>query len=858
MCGIFAIAYGQTTPRIGQIAIDIGARLDYRGHDSAGVAVFNAAGHSTQPYYPEARLIGHPDLATPDHNWHVSADGTILLVKNVGSSSQVYHSAKVDQMTGSIAAGQVRWATFGGIDKVNAQPHFDTQRVLVGAHNGNIINAFTLRQRYIEQGLAVQSHNDGEITVHAFAYRYHQNRVAGMPVEEAMRKALQEGANDLVGSYAAFITGGANTNGLVWAVKQGSSLYLGIGRDDNGPFTMVSSDLTSVLDRTRMIVPLNNGEGVEFDANHYQIFSLGSGRAVSRAAIRSNLKPEHTKLDPYPFYMEKEIFEQPAVAETILRKYSGGSQESREILRFLSIPSAPLEALTPRLSRIINTADIGEAQAQFEALIDAEEMNDLVTRARAIPEVASYLGATKLEQLKSQFRSDDAEDLARLALNVSAIKRERAIICAKLFDAIREITESQTLAARLSNFVNRLKEAENTGGRVFFLASGTSYHAAKIGATFFNKICGSAMLVCKPEEFDGSYRDSLSEKDVMVYISQSGETKDVIASIDYVKERSPALTVMGLVNNINSTLAQEKTSEGTEGRKLYLPLFCGLEIAVPATKSFMNQVVLLLHIAVHLGEMKGRNVTRYAEMEQTIPALLTNTLAMVDQPIRDLAAELARVKYLREAKRAGEEDGIEVKKDRATLDALAVTGTVREALEKDLREKREGKRIRTMHILGTTTNFPTALEGALKMREVVLTHVEGVDSTGFKHGPNTILPGNPRDWSEWYPLIYITSSAPEDIETTIAQINTHNIRGAQTITIAPKNARLREETIRPVQIDLAGEYIQGHFIAVPDSDPLLSSLPITIALQLLAYRWAVLEEKDPDQPRNVSKSITVK
>jgi glucosamine 6-phosphate synthetase-like amidotransferase/phosphosugar isomerase protein len=294
-----------------------------------------------------------------------------------------------------------------------------------------------------------------------------------------------------------------------------------------------------------------------------------------------------------------------------------------------------------------------------------------------------------------------------------------------------------------------------------------------------------------------------------------------------------------LVNNVNSTLAQEQA-------EIVVPLRCGPEVAVPATKSFVAQMAVLYGLACRLAEALGAE-----------PA-----------PLRQRWLRLLELPALIE---------------RALVETAAGVEEVAERLA--LRP--------SLHLLGTRM-WPIAKEGALKIREVVLNHSEGYEASEFKHGPNTILGRNtlygPDQLERWaalladpagptgaqaryaaldvdYPLIYLTGPDRRDVALTISQLNTHKIRGSETVVIAEPDDELWAAANKAP----AGKPgYQARCLALPPSgDTLTAAFTATVVLQRLALRMserkaAWLDARGlvghgvhPDVPKNVSKSITV-
>jgi len=235
MCGIFGIVTDRQK-NLGPILIDAGRRLSYRGYDSVGAATL--------------------------------CEGNVIdLRKDVGKLEEVAQRYNFSEMIGQRGILQLRWATFGQPSQINAQPHLDSDGDLVGAHNGNVVNNFELRQDFIREGLTVRSTNDGETCVHAVERHIDQ----GKDFIESIRCAYQE----LAGDYAFVI--GRSAEKQLYAVKKGSGLVVGLG----DTFTCVSSDLPSILPLTRKIIRVHDGDIVTLWPDKVEIRRVenGSGRS---------------------------------------------------------------------------------------------------------------------------------------------------------------------------------------------------------------------------------------------------------------------------------------------------------------------------------------------------------------------------------------------------------------------------------------------------------------------------------------------------------------------------------------------------------------------------------------------------
>ncbi len=271
MCGIFGIVWDGVNPELGKILIKAGRRLVYRGYDSVGCATI---------------------------------DGDIDLRKDVGTIEEVAKKYDFQSMKGSKGIIQLRWATFGRPSKKNAQPHIDCRENMVGAHNGNIVNTTQLRDRFIRDGHKVKGWNDGEMVVHAVEEKYNGS--------DSMLQAIQEAHDELHGDYAYAVT--TKDEDHMYAVKSGSSLYLGIGKE----FICCSSDLPSILPFTDKIVTLMDGEMVRFDSKEYSIYGIESGGELKREAEICDLTAKDASKGGFDHYMLKEIHEQPSRLKALI------------------------------------------------------------------------------------------------------------------------------------------------------------------------------------------------------------------------------------------------------------------------------------------------------------------------------------------------------------------------------------------------------------------------------------------------------------------------------------------------------------------------------------------------------------
>lgn len=252
---------------------------------------------------------------------------------------------------------------------------------------------------------------------------------------------------------------------------------------------------------------------------------------------------------------------------------------------------------------------------------------------------------------------------------------------------LKEIHEQPVVAGELlrllenSEDVAPMVERMASARHLYLVGCGTSYHACILGAVYLARLAGRPAIPVLAPQFIAQYGPALGPQDVGVFVSQSGETKDVLNAIQAAQAHQ--VEVFGLVNVIGSTLMRVSSR--------HLPLGCGYEISVPATKTFTNQVIAFLYLAMRMG---GHSTTGLAGL----PALMEQTIAAAEQQIAPLAAELA-----------GWDD---------------------------------------LYCLGYGHTYPIALEGALKLKEITYAHCEGMLSTEFKHGPLSAV-------RDGYPVLFV-------------------------------------------------------------------------------------------------------
>jgi len=313
--------------------------------------------------------------------------------------------------------------------------------------------------------------------------------------------------------------------------------------------------------------------------------------------------------------------------------------------------------------------------------------------------------------------------------------------------------------------------------RIVISACGTSWHAGMIGEYYIEKLANIPTEVEYASEF--RYRDPiLTPEDLCFFISQSGETADTIAALEEAKRKFS--TCLGICNVVNSSIARL-----TDGG---VYLHAGPEIGVASTKAFTSQVTVLIMIAVLLGRM------RHLAYEDAYEIL--NDLKNIPNDIKTLLKQQENIKNI--AHKIKESD---------------------HAL-----------------FLGRGVNFPVALEGALKLKEISYIHAEGYPAAEMKHGPIALIDEN-------MPVIIIATQDPI-YEKLITNVKEVKARKGIIVSVVTEGDTIIKE-------------ISDYTIEVPKTHNLLSPLINVVPLQLLSYYCAVFRGCDVDQPRNLAKSVTV-
>ena len=589
-------------------------RLEYRGYDSAGIALI-----SNGTLYIQKQAGKVDDL-----------------IKKIQNNSQLPEA--------HIGMGHTRWATHGEPNNINAHPHVDCNNEIAIIHNGIIENYVALKTKLLQRGHRFVSATDTEVVAHLIEEIYKSTP----NLFEAVRLAMKE----VRGTYGLVVLSTREPDRIV-AARMGSPLILGIGDGEN----IVAADAAAIIEHTRQVVYLGDGEVVELTANGVITKTLGDVE-ITNEVQELTFDLEQIEKGGYPHFMLKEIHEQ---AESIQNAMRG------------------------RLLEEDGNVKLGGLDGVLEKILSAP--------------------------------------------------------------------------------------------RLIFAACGTSWHAALIGEYMLEQYAHISVEVEYASEF--RYRSPiLTTDDVVILISQSGETADTLAALREAKAQGA--TAIGICNVVGSSIARE--SDGG------VYIHAGPEIGVASTKAFTSQLTVLALLTILIARRKG--MTQEQGME------LVQELKLLPEKAQSILTDTKQIEQIAS----------------------------------------EFKKIKNFLYLGRGYNFPVALEGALKLKEISYIHAEGYPAAEMKHGPIALI-------DEKMPVVFI---APNDRTYDKIISNIQEVKARRGRVIALVNER--EKNI---------SQLADYLICVPQTLDLFSPILSVIPLQLLAYYIAVSRGCNVDQPRNLAKSVTV-
>jgi len=346
-----------------------------------------------------------------------------------------------------------------------------------------------------------------------------------------------------------------------------------------------------------------------------------------------------------------------------------------------------------------------------------------------------------------------------------------------ILDTMRGRVNPENKEVKLGGILDFEKKIVNSR-RIIIVACGTSWHAGLIGEYLFEDFARIPVEVEYASEF--RYRNPIiNEDDIVLAISQSGETADTLAALELAKEKGA--TILGVCNVVGSSIPR-LTHAG-------IYTHAGPEIGVASTKAFTTQVVVLILMALRIGKQKGTlSTTDYHQIItelDLIPSKIEKVLNINSQ-----------------------------------IEVIA----------------KQFKNATNFLYLGRGYNFPVALEGALKLKEISYIHAEGYPAAEMKHGPIALI-------DDKMPIVVIATKKG-NYEKVVSNIQEVKARGGRIISIVTEGDSIVKE-------------LTDYCIEIPNCFEELSPLLTNIPLQLLSYHIAVLRGCDVDQPRNLAKSVTV-
>ena len=447
----------------------------------------------------------------------------------------------------------------------------------------------------------------------------------------------------------------------------------------------------------------------------------------------------------------------------------------------------PDELIVARLGSPI-AIGIGENNSEFFIASDASPFVEYTKNAVYLEDEELAIIKLGREVRVRRIHNDELIKASVQKLQLSLEEIEKGgydhFMLKEIYEQPKAITD--TFRGRLlveQNFIKLLgidsyREKFLNANRVIIVACGTSWHAGLVGEYLLEDMARIPVEVEYASEF--RYRNPvITENDVIIAISQSGETADTLAAIKLAKERGAF--VYGICNVVGSSIARE-THTGTYTH-------AGPEIGVASTKAFTTQITVLTLMALKLGREKGtipeKEFVKYLKAMDRIPQQVEKLLE-IDEHVKYIAS---------------------VYKDATNC-----------------------------LYLGRGFNFPVALEGALKLKEISYIHAEGYPAAEMKHGPIALIDEN-------MPT-FVIATKHGHYEKVVSNIQEIKSRSGKIIAIVTEG-------------DITVKEIADHCIEIPETEEALTPLLTTIPLQLLSYHIAVMLGKNVDQPRNLAKSVTV-
>lgn len=536
--------------------------------------------------------------------------------------------------------------------------------------------------------------------------------------------------------------------------------------------------------------------GVPNDVNSHPHFSNSGKLVIVHNGIIENYQPIKQRLlkEGYVFHSDTDTEVLVNFIEYIKNKKQLPLEEAvryalNEVVGAYAI--AVMEEDHPSkmvVARLGSPLVIGIGENEFYIASDASPFIEYTQNALYLEdgEMATIELNQEVQVRKIHNNKEVDPTIQELKLSIDAIEKGgyEHFMLKEIFEQPQSIQDTmrgrllEDHTTKISGINNNLKQFLSAD-RIVIVACGTSWHAGLVGEYLFEELARIPVEVEYASEF--RYRNPvINPSDVVIAISQSGETADTLAALKLAKERGAF--IYGICNVVGSSIAR-LTDSGTYTH-------AGPEIGVASTKAFTTQLTVLTLLALHLGHKKGTiDHTTYKKLCQNL-ALVPDLVAKTIEMTKDKVIEIAQ----------------------------------------------EYKDVSNCIYLGRGYNFPVALEGALKLKEISYIHAEGYPAAEMKHGPIALIDEN-------MPVIFLAPSKGH-YEKVVSNAQEIKARKGKIIAVVTEN-------------DTQMSSLADHTLEIPEVDEIFSPILSVIPLQLLSYHIATMRGCNVDQPRNLAKSVTV-
>ena len=536
--------------------------------------------------------------------------------------------------------------------------------------------------------------------------------------------------------------------------------------------------------------------GVPNDVNSHPHFSNSGKLVIVHNGIIENYQPIKQRLlkEGYVFHSDTDTEVLVNFIEYIKNKKQLPLEEAvryalNEVVGAYAI--AVMEEDHPSkmvVARLGSPLVIGIGENEFYIASDASPFIEYTQNALYLEdgEMATIEFNQEVQVRKIHNNEEVDPTIQELKLSIDAIEKGgyEHFMLKEIFEQPQSIQDTmrgrllEDHTTKISGINNNLKQFLSAD-RIVIVACGTSWHAGLVGEYLFEELARIPVEVEYASEF--RYRNPvINPSDVVIAISQSGETADTLAALKLAKERGAF--IYGICNVVGSSIAR-LTDSGTYTH-------AGPEIGVASTKAFTTQLTVLTLLALHLGHKKGTiDHTTYKKLCQNL-ALVPDLVAKTIEMTKDKVIEIAQ----------------------------------------------EYKDVSNCIYLGRGYNFPVALEGALKLKEISYIHAEGYPAAEMKHGPIALIDEN-------MPVIFLAPSKGH-YEKVVSNAQEIKARKGKIIAVVTEN-------------DTQMSSLADHTLEIPEVDEIFSPILSVIPLQLLSYHISTMRGCNVDQPRNLAKSVTV-